>query len=350
LIITTSIPGDLREAIAAGIHPRTEYFQLADALQAEILDYKAARSCGMSIVRTISRLNPPCGLALLAWSRRSEYDTFYAGAESVGLLLALLLKCGPRRHRLAILDHHLSERKKTTFFKLFNLSKRISAFICMNEHQASHAEKVLGVDPRRVHRVFYGANVDGVFFRPLRPTGNPDRYILCVGRERRDYDLFFAAIRDTPVKAVVVASGIRGGEEYGPGSPDITSAPANVHLRKQLPYVDLRNLYAGCEFVVLPVHDVAYPAGITTIMEAMAMGKAIVATHSRGIREFIQDGETGVWVRNGDVEELRSRILELWRQPQLAVRMGANALRSANERVDLVRYVAQLEAIIRGMV
>ena len=37
-------------------------------------------------------------------------------------------------------------------------------------------------------------------------------------------------------------------------------------------------MYARARLVVVPLHDVDFDAGVTTITEAMAMGKAVVAT------------------------------------------------------------------------
>jgi hypothetical protein len=37
---------------------------------------------------------------------------------------------------------------------------------------------------------------------------------------------------------------------------------------EDISYLKLRDLYGDCSFVVLPMHNVDYPAGITAIMEA----------------------------------------------------------------------------------
>jgi hypothetical protein len=39
---------------------------------------------------------------------------------------------------------------------------------------------------------------------------------------------------------------------------------------------------ARSSVVVVPLFDVDFHAGITTILEAMAMGKAVIVTHSMG--------------------------------------------------------------------
>lgn len=99
--------------------------------------------------------------------------------------------------------------------------------------------------------------------------------------------------------------------------------------------------------MVLPARDIEYPAGITSILEAMALGKAVVATRSRGICEYILEGKTGLWADLVDPEDLRKRILYLWNQAEIAEQMGVAARDWATERPDMARYASELAAIVR---
>src|SRR5439155_16317702 len=56
--------------------------------------------------------------------------------------------------------------------------------------------------------------------------------------------------------------------------------PANVSVGRRS-YAELRELYDRAAFVVVPVFDVDFQAGSLVMYEAMAMGKAIVATRTR---------------------------------------------------------------------
>jgi len=61
-------------------------------------------------------------------------------------------------------------------------------------------------------------------------------------------------------------------------------------------------------FVVIPIRGLVYSAGATVAMEASAMARAVVAFRSRGISEYVIDGETGILVEPGNVNALRSAI------------------------------------------
>jgi glycosyltransferase involved in cell wall biosynthesis len=65
-----------------------------------------------------------------------------------------------------------------------------------------------------------------------------------------------------------------------------------------------------------------YSAGTTVALEAHAAGKAIVATNTPGMRDFVVDGVTGFLVPPGDAIAMRDAIAKLWNDPHLAAAMG----------------------------
>ena len=68
--------------------------------------------------------------------------------------------------------------------------------------------------------------------------------------------------------------------------------------------------------------------GITNV-EAAACGTAALASDSPGLRESVQNGETGYLVPHGDVSALADRMLALAADPSLVARLGHAARRFA---------------------
>ena len=114
--------------------------------------------------------------------------------------------------------------------------------------------------------------------------------------------------------------------------------PANVDIRR-LGFVDLRQLYADAAFVVMPLMDVDFQAGITTILEAMAMARAVVCTRTPGQTDTIVDGCSGVYVPPGDVGALRQAITTLLDDAPEAERLGEGGRRWVEEHatVEMLR-------------
>jgi glycosyltransferase involved in cell wall biosynthesis len=111
----------------------------------------------------------------------------------------------------------------------------------------------------------------------------------------------------------------------GPERPHLEKLAATlglqdrVHFAGMVPYEQLPPFYARAGVVVVP--SLYEPYG-RVIAEAMAFGRAVVATDTDGARDLIQDGETGFIVPIQDVEALAGKISYLLSNPEVARRIG----------------------------
>ena len=83
---------------------------------------------------------------------------------------------------------------------------------------------------------------------------------------------------------------------------------------------DVLGLIAAADLFVLP--SLAEPFGLV-ILEAMALGKAVVATAAGGPLEIVAAGETGLLVAPADPAKLADAIVELIRDDDRRGRMGS---------------------------
>lgn len=75
------------------------------------------------------------------------------------------------------------------------------------------------------------------------------------------------------------------------------------------------------------------------ILEAMALGKPIVATDTGGIPELIEEGRTGFLAPARDVDSLAKATISLLSDRELAGRMGEAASERVQERFSLSQHV-----------
>jgi glycosyltransferase involved in cell wall biosynthesis len=78
-------------------------------------------------------------------------------------------------------------------------------------------------------------------------------------------------------------------------------------------------LFLGCEYFVLPSR--MEPLGIVNL-EAMAAGKAIIASDVGGVPEIVSAGETGLLVPSEDVDALAIAMVKLASDPDFRNRLG----------------------------
>lgn len=109
---------------------------------------------------------------------------------------------------------------------------------------------------------------------------------------------------------------------------------------------DAAGIAAAATFVVHPSHEEGFS---NTILEAMAAGKAVVATSVGGNPEAVADGETGILVPPRDPSSLAAAILSLLRDPARARAMGAAGRRRVVERFSLERMIREIESLYESL-
>lgn len=98
--------------------------------------------------------------------------------------------------------------------------------------------------------------------------------------------------------------------------------------------------------VILSIIDIFVIPSITegsplALLEAMAMGKPIVATNVGGIVEILRDGETGLLVPSRDPEAIAEKIVHLFRNEAESRKLGLRAKEEV-EKYDIHSHVQKL--------
>ncbi|MDB5058703.1 MAG: glycosyl transferase group 1 [Chloroflexi bacterium] len=367
LVINATINPDMATAIARGERPRKDYLELQRALDATILDLASVEQHRWT--RVLKRVGGT-GLAqaALAWRWSSQYDAVFVDQETTGTILGALNRLRRRRPRLVMIAHLLTPTKKRMLLRFLGMRHTTDCLIVHSTPQREAAVTHLGLKPEQVSLLPY--QTDPLFWTSRSHA--PKRQICSAGLEYRDYDTLVEAARDLDVAVTIAAASHWSRHEAGLGSDKL---PGNVRV-VSLDYAALREAYADSLFVVVPLHDADNQAGITTILEAMAMGKAVVVSHTRGQTDVVRDrrhlsrtnplrttqpewarllgasdmtarGHTGIYVRPYDADELRRAITFLLQHPEQAAMMGANGRRLIEETMGLDHFVERVTAAIR---
>ncbi len=88
----------------------------------------------------------------------------------------------------------------------------------------------------------------------------------------------------------------------------------------------------------------------TSLLDAMACGRPIVATTAGGMPEVVQDGKTGILVPPRDERAMADAIVKLLKDEALRERMGAAGLSLVNARFSAERMVADTLHVYEGVV
>jgi len=95
----------------------------------------------------------------------------------------------------------------------------------------------------------------------------------------------------------------------------------------------------------LYVHPALMEGFGIAVVEAMAMGKAVVATTTGGLPEVVAQGETGLLVPPGDAESLAAAVVSLLEDKVRREQMGRNGKARAQDRFSLDASVMHMDQL-----
>ena len=114
----------------------------------------------------------------------------------------------------------------------------------------------------------------------------------------------------------------------------------------QLNRREVISYYTECQAFVLPSRRESFP---TSVVEAMAAGKPIIATRVFGIMEQLQHNYSGLLIEPGDKTSLVESLLRLYNDPALAATLGENARREFISRFTLRAMTEKYQQLVQSL-
>jgi len=300
----------------------------------------------------LTRRTLPPPLDRVTWTLRELTTPYELGRTDVVFTpLAALLPLAARGRRLPVVAINFGlnliwRRASRARRMLLRSSLRAAArVICLGESQRSELVASAGLDPVRV--VTLPIPVDSQFFRPRSEPAEDGGGVLTVGKDlARDYGTFLDAVRPLAVDATVVAH---------PRNLEGQELPPNAAVRSGLSFTELRELYARAACVVLPQRREEYVygsegGGLTALLEAMAMGRPIVASNRAILHDYVSDGVEALLVPPEDATALRAAIDRVLGDPELARSLGAAARARVESSHTSRGFAARLAPLLRSVV
>lgn len=186
----------------------------------------------------------------------------------------------------------------------------------------------------RASVVYNGIRKDD--FADVAPYPHPRPYILGIGRHvpQKGFDVLIRAFAKSGLDSHDL---ILAGE--GPEREALERLAGELGMSDRIHFPGRANrplaiaLFKGCSFFVLPSRQ--EPMGIVNV-EAMAAGKAVIASRTGGVPEIVLQDQTGLLVTPGDEAALAGAIHALGTDTALRERLG----RAGLERAELFTWDA----------
>jgi glycosyltransferase involved in cell wall biosynthesis len=266
-----------------------------------------------------------------------NWVTAFVGPVYWGILM--FNRFGSKR-KVVITCHNITDHEPIPFSSFFtqNVFGQADQLIVHAPENKERLHKDFGINPDNVTIVPHG---DFSFFIDLRrKEPNPietlrqsenEQLILFFGYIRKYKGLpylikaFPEILRQCPDTRLVIAGECwEDISEYERLIND-SGVGGRVHFFSGfVPDREVWKYFDAADLVVLPYHNTEQTIS-GPLLVSMAFGKAAVAGNCGGIGNLVSNGEDGLLVEGGNVEQLKEATIRLLKDPELRENLGRNA-------------------------
>lgn len=169
-----------------------------------------------------------------------------------------------------------------------------------------------------------------------------EKYILYFGRltPEKGIDILIKAYANlhTEFKLYILGD--------GPMKKDLEFLTKNLGIADRVNFIsyksgqELQKIKRRAEFIVVP--SLWYENAPYSVIEAMAMGKTVIASELGGLKEMIRHGVDGFLYKADDITELTKIMEYVISHPELKNTIGSQAIKSVSLKNDPQKYYTRL--------
>ena len=164
-------------------------------------------------------------------------------------------------------------------------------------------------------------------------------YILSIGYNKRDWDTLIKAYEklETDVELHLL-----GNDSWKSDNPKIKIlAPVTVK--------EMMGMIEKSLFGVLPLKWFNYSFGQMTMMQQMALGKAVIVSEVPSLKDYVQDGVDALLYPPENADILAERMKLLLENNNLRDKIGMEAARTISEKINEKAMALEIENFIQSV-
>ena len=309
------------------------------------------------------------GQALKQIPHLNEYDVVLSHGMQSGIVIALWRKLfgkGSYKHIVFDIGAFNSARESGMALKFMRFAGRsIDGIIYHTPSQIDYYRKChpwlvkkavyipFGTDTE-----FFEADVEQEDYPPdreeFRNSKDDTGYILCAGYNKRDWITLMEAHLSSGKKLPLRFLGNSGltdlildrYRDYDNESVGHCFNKLNIQVEDSVSVTVFKEQIRNAAFCVLPLKSVNYSYGQMTMLQYMAMGKAVIAADVPSLKPYFREG-CNFRYEPQNVEELAKRINELTDDRQLCDATGSRASELVRSEFNEKLMAEKIEKAIR---
>jgi len=213
-------------------------------------------------------------------------------------------------------EKNRSLKSRTKYFFMRSCLFSVYLVICSSRSERQYYKAVFGWNDDKIYYIPFHTDPKFISYRPILE----EEFIVSAGRTFRDYPTLVAAFSVSAFPLIIVASR---------SSINGAKVTPNIRVLYDIPPSELTSLMSRSIAVVLPLEDRMISVGQSVLLQAMALGKPVVATSVNGTKDYIEHMETGLLVPPNDPKAIADAVGLLIADKDLRTKLG----RAAQERI-----------------
>lgn len=281
-----------------------------------------------------------------------EIDIIYAPFAAATTKLLLILKLlGIINKPIVAMIHYplLGSNSKNKIIKYFgrHLVKGFNRLVFISHKIKSENVKAFSpsndADNKRFVHLNWGA--ESLFYQgnDLIPIAEKENYAVSVGQTDRDFDTLIEAFKSIDFNLKIYS---RPG--YVPKVENITD---NVQIYTSgVTYKELLEIYKNSRMILICFKMTQQSTlGVTSLLDALAMGKPVVITENDYIDIDVEKERIGFIVPEDDVNAWVIKVKYLLKNPETCLEFGENALKLQKEKYNMEIFGEHLNSVFEEL-
>lgn len=267
-----------------------------------------------------------------------NYDLVLSHGMQSGIVLCLwrrLFGKGRYKHIVFDIGAFNSAREEGKALKLMQFaSKTLDGVIYHTAIQKEYYRKCHPWLLDKSRYITFGTDAEYFTTQEIK-RGAEEPYILTFGYDKRDWDTLLKAYdkldTDIPLRLI--------------GNKEIQTKNSQVEIWDKVNIVELKKQIKNAVFCVLPLKSFHYSYGQMTLLQQMALKKAVVVADVPSIRAYFKNNNMLLY-ESENVEMLREQMQKLIDRVDLREKIEANAEKTVKEIFNEKNMALEIEKMI----
>lgn len=283
---------------------------------------------------------------------KERYDVLY-GTSFRGLELIIFLRAFGFYRKPIVIWHHTAvvsspNKLKNGISRFFY--RGIDQMFLFSERLIEDSLQTGKVAAEKMQLIHWGADLD--FYNHLLETEQlqPSSRFISTGKENRDFQTLLSAFSKTDARLSVFTPPVMGNLNQEAIFQKYASKGSNIQVNYVggiIPH-QLAKEVAQSSAVVISCLKFPYTVGLTTLVEAFALGLPVITTDNPWFNMHVEEEGAGLCVDYSDEDGWIKAIHRIQNNPEMARTMGHQGKKLAENTYNLDNFTREMsETILR---